>query len=135
VRKRSADALSLFAAACRDGSAKGCAMSAVVHAGANEDAKAERQAASDFEAACALGDPSGCVGHALMEAEGLGTYRDEETAAAALDEACGKGVAIACADLAGMAGRGGDGARARTLTARACALGMKRACPTLEGPR
>ena len=136
VRKRSADALSLFSAACRDGSAKGCVMSAVVHAGANEDARAEREAASDFDGACALGEPSGCVGHARMEAEGLGTYRDEESAAATLDEACGKGVAMACAELAGMARRGAGAAanegRARTLTARACALGLKRACSTVE---
>jgi uncharacterized protein len=133
VRRRSADALSIFAEACREGNAKACVMSAVVHAGNNADPKAERTAAGEFEAACALGDRSGCVGHALMELEGLGTYRDEDAAGKALDAACSKGVAMACVHLAAMAKKGAgvpaDEARSRALTARACAAGLRRACP------
>lgn len=132
VRRRAADALALFVDACRDGSAKGCAMSAVVRAGNNEDPRAERAAASDFEAACAAGEPSGCVNRALMELEGLGTYRDEEAAATALDAACTQGVAIACAHLAALAHKGvgvpANAERSRALEARACVAGFKRAC-------
>jgi hypothetical protein len=133
VRRRSPDALALFTEACREGSAKGCALAALVHAGHNDDPKAERAAAGDFEAACALGDASGCVNHALMELEGLGTYRDEASAAKALDEACEQGVPIACAHLSVLAGAGlgvpKDAARATSLLARACAKGFRPACP------
>jgi len=129
VRRRSADAATLFAEACREGSARACVMSAVVHAGNNQDPKAERAAAGDFEAACALGEPSGCVGRALMELEGLGTYRDEEAAVKALDELCAKGTAMACAALSTQAHKAGDEARAKVLLEKACAAGLRRACP------
>lgn len=133
VRRRAADALVLFAEACHAGSARGCAMSALAHAGHSEDPTAERVAAGDFETACALGERSGCVNHALMELEGLGTYRDEEEAAKALDTACGQGMGIACAHLSSLAARGvgvpADAARARSLIERACVAGFKPACP------
>jgi hypothetical protein len=133
VRRRSADALALFAEACREGSGKGCALSALINAGHNDDPRAERAAAGDFDAACAQGEASGCVQHALLELEGLGTYRDEEAAAAALDAACTQGAAIACAHLATLSGKGlgvaKDAARAAKLLEKACKGGFKPACP------
>jgi hypothetical protein len=138
VRRRSADAGATFAEACREGNARGCALSAVVHAGNNEDPRAERTAAADFEAACASGEPSGCVNHALMELDGLGTYKDEESAARELGALCEKGVvALACAHAAALARRGvgapADPARARVLAERACAGGFRRACADQRG--
>ena len=144
VRRRSADAVVLFGDACRAGSAKGCAMSALAHAGNNEDPKSERIAASDFEKACALGEPSGCVNRALMDVEGLGTYRDEDTGAKALEAACSQGApgtpgihiqaaGLACAQLSALARKGvgvpADATRARTLLEQACAKGFRPACP------
>jgi TPR repeat protein len=132
VRRRSADALALFTEACREGSAKGCSLRALVSAGQSEDPKAESRAAGDFEAACVLGEASGCVQHALMELEGLGTYRDEEAAATALGEACEKGTAIACAHLATLSSKGlgvaKDEAKAKALLERACKGGFRPAC-------
>ncbi len=137
VRRRSADALALFTEACREGSARGCAASALLRASNNQDPRSERAAANDFDAACALGDASGCVNHALMELDGLGTYRDEESAAHALDAACSKGVAIACAHASRLAARGvgapKDAARAKDLIDRACKGGFRPACPPPPG--
>jgi len=133
VRRRSADAVALFTAACHAGSARGCVMSGLAHAGDNEDPRSERIAAADFETACTLGEASGCVDRALMELDGLGTYRDEEAAAKALDAACTAGIDIACAHLSRLvrSGRGvpADAARAQALQERACAKGFRPACP------
>lgn len=138
VRRRSADAAALFGEACRAGSARGCSMSALVHAGNHEDLRSERLAASDFEKACAMGEASGCVNRALMDIEGLGTYRDEETGAKALDTACAPGtpatggVGLACAQLSVLTKKGvgvpADATRARTLLEQACAKGFRPAC-------
>lgn len=133
VRRRSADAVALFSAACRAGSARGCVMSGLAHAGDNEDPMAERIAAADFETACTLGEASGCVGRALMEVDGLGTYRDEESAAKALDAACTQGIGLACAQLAALVSKGrgvaADAGRAGALREKACAKGFRPACP------
>ncbi|MEO7330362.1 MAG: hypothetical protein ABI193_17435, partial [Minicystis sp.] len=138
VRRRSADALALFTEACREGSGKGCVLSALINAGHNEDPKAERAAAGDFDTACAQGEASGCVHHALMELEGLGTYRDEANAATALDAACAQGEGLACAQLSTLTRKGlgtaKDTSRAATLLEKACKRGFRPACPAKSAP-
>lgn len=133
ARRKPAEAAATFEAACGKGSARGCAMSALLRQANASGAHDLRLAADQYETACVQGEPSACVNHARLQIDGLGTYRDEAMAAKMLDVACANRIGIACAHLALLTDKGvgapTDPARARVLGELACAAGFRTSCP------
>ena len=133
ARRKVGDATAIFERACQLESAKGCAMSALLHESKAMGARDLRVAVDQYEIACGKGEVSGCVNRARLQVEGLGTYRDEVAAAKTFDAACAQHVGIACAYSAVLAEKGlgarADPARARLLGQLACAGGFRPSCP------
>ncbi len=123
-------AVSLFRAACNEGSARGClklgdAFHAGVVAGAAEEANAYRRA-------CDAGANLGCVAAAAVYLAGKGVAADPTYAATLLTRVCDRGNARACFDLGRLynAGEGvkASAKRAADLFEKACKLGLDEGC-------
>lgn len=130
VSSDSERAVSLFRAACNEGSARGClklgdAYHAGVLAGDAEEVEAYRRA-------CDAGANLGCVAAAGAYLTGKGTPADPAHAATLLARVCDRGNARACFELGRLykAGEGvkASGKRAGDLFDKACKLGLDEGC-------
>ena len=123
-------AVSLFRAACDEGSARGCLkLGDAYHAGAITGDAEEVDA---YRRACDAGANLGCVAAAGAYLTGKGAPVDPSYAAALLARVCDRGNARACFELGRLykAGEGvkASGKRAGDLFDKACKLGLDEGC-------
>lgn len=123
-------AVSLFRAACNEGSARGCLkLGDAYHAGVLAGDAGEADA---YRRACDAGANLGCVAAAAVYLAGKGVGADPAYAATLLTRVCDRGNARACFDLARLykSGEGvkANGKRAADLFEKACKLGLDEGC-------
>lgn len=122
--------VSLFRAACNEGSARGCLkLGDAYHAGVLVGDADEAEA---YRRACDAGANLGCVAAAGVYLAGKGASADPAYAATLLNRVCDRGNARACFELARlyMAGEGVKPSpkRSADLFEKACKLGLDEGC-------
>jgi TPR repeat protein len=132
-KRRSADggrALELFDAACKGGSAEGCA-----YQGLELMDRGDGTAVPVLERSCKLESAAGCANLAFLFATGKLVKKDDRRATSLYAKACDLGDEQGCYNVGLMAdeGRGGaaDVPRAVASYDEACALGSSTACTNL----
>lgn len=123
-------AVSLFRAACNEGSARGCLkLGDAYHVGV---VSGDAEEADAYRRACDAGANLGCVAAASAYLTGKGVAADPAHAAALLARVCDRGNARACFELGRLykTGEGvtSSGRRADDLFDKACKLGLDEGC-------
>ncbi|HKD17455.1 MAG TPA: PDZ domain-containing protein [Thermoanaerobaculia bacterium] len=125
-------ALELFTAACKAGSARGCAYEALQ---LMDEPERGSESVAAAERSCQLGDASGCAHLAFLYATGKFVKKDDHRATALYGKACDLGDAQGCYNVGLNAdeGRGSarDLARAVSKYEEACGLGSATGCTNL----
>lgn len=130
----------LYVKACRLKDGFACGMAGLAYLYGTGVAVDEARGNSLCEQGCSLGSTSACVSLASLDRLGrAGHPRDPAKAAKVFIPACEGDDPMACASLADMYGTGEgvprDAARARTLRAHACELGVTDSCDSGKAER
>ncbi len=127
-----ARALELFTAACKAGSASGCAYESLQ---LMEEPDRGAEAVAAAERSCELGSGAGCANLAFFSATGKFARKDDRHAAALYGKSCDLGDPQGCYNAGLMAddGRGEprDAVRAAAKYEEACRLGSSTGCTNL----
>jgi TPR repeat protein len=124
-------AVSLFRAACTEGSARGCLRLADAYHERLATGGADEEAAL-YRRACDAGANTGCLAAGRVYLQGEGVSADPALAAALFRRVCERGNAPACIELAHLHAKGEgvprDVQKAVELFTKACKLGADEGC-------